>query len=103
MGKNIFIGNLSPTVTEDDLRSRFEEIGVCHSVQVIKDKITGQSRGFAFVEMDREADAQQAIEVMNGMELGGRKVTVNEARPRQERNRTSGFGRSRFGRGRRQF
>lgn len=100
MGKNIYVGNLSYTVTEDALRKRFEEIGECVSVQIIKDKITGQAKGFGFVEMANEKDAQEAIAKINGAELGGQKLTVNEARPRQDRGGSGGgFGRSRSGGG----
>jgi RNA recognition motif-containing protein len=101
MGKNIFVGNLSSAVTEDTLRQRFEEIGPCVSVQIIKDKMTGQPKGFGFVEMENEGDAQQAIAKINGVELGGKKLTVNEARPRQDRGGGGGggFGRPRFGGG----
>jgi len=103
MGKNIFIGNLSNTITEDLLRERFEQIGACTSVQIIKDKMTGQPKGFGFVEMENESDAQEAIAKMNGVELGGKKLTVNEARPRQDRGGSGGFGRSGGGGGRRRF
>jgi len=100
MGKNIFIGNLSSAVSEDTLRKSFEEIGPCVSVQIIKDKMTGQPKGFGFVEMENERDAQQAIAKLNGVELGGKKLTVNEARPRQDRGGGGGgFGRPRFGGG----
>jgi len=100
MGKNIFVGNLSSTVSEDTLRTRFEEIGPCVSVQIIKDKMTGQPKGFGFVEMENESDAQEAIAKINGVELGGKKLTVNEARPRQDRGGSGGgFGRPRFGGG----
>jgi len=103
MGKNIFVGNLSNTITEDLLRERFEAIGPCKSLQIIKDKMTGQPKGFGFVEMENESDAQEAMAKLNGVELGGRKLTVNEARPRQDRGdrggRGGGFGRPRSGGG----
>jgi RNA recognition motif-containing protein len=101
MGKNIYVGNLSYTVTEDALRKCFEAVGECVSVQIIKDKITGQAKGFGFVEMENEADAKEAIAKINGTELGGQKLTVNEARPRQDRGGSGGGygGRSKFGGG----
>jgi len=82
---NIYVGNLSREVTEEDLRQAFEAFGQVASVNVIKDKFTGQSRGFGFVEMPSKAEAQSAIAGLNGKELKGRTLTVNEARPRPER------------------
>ena len=86
---NIYVGNLSFEVTEEDLRSAFEEFGKVESVNVIKDKYSGQSRGFGFVEMPDKAEAQSAVKGLNGKELKGRAINVNEARPRSE-GRTSG-------------
>lgn len=80
----IYVGNLSHDATEDDLRAAFEPFGPLDSVTVIKDKFTGESRGFAFVEMSGRAAAQSAINGLNGKELRGRRLTVNEARPREE-------------------
>jgi len=77
---NVFIGNLSFNVTEDDLRQAFEAFGQVASAKVIKDKQSGRSKGFGFVEMPIQAEAQSAIEVLNGKSLKGRTITVNEAR-----------------------
>ncbi|OIP35239.1 MAG: RNA-binding protein [Deltaproteobacteria bacterium CG_4_9_14_3_um_filter_44_9] len=102
---NIFVGNLSREVKNDDLRSLFETFGEVTSVNVVTDKFSGESRGFGFVEMPAKATAQAAITGLNGKELKGRTINVNEARPRSD-NR-SGGGRGGGGRrrdsGRRQF
>ena len=82
---NIYVGNLSLEVTEEDLREAFEAFGQVESVTVIKDKFTGESRGFGFVEMPAKAEAQAAIEGLNEKELKGRALNVNEARPREDR------------------
>jgi cold-inducible RNA-binding protein len=79
----IYVGNLSHDATEDDLRAAFEPFGRIDSVTVIKDKFTGQPRGFAFVEMSGGVEAQSAIQGLNGKELRGHSLTVNEARPRE--------------------
>jgi RNA recognition motif-containing protein len=84
MGKNIYVGNLSYSSTDEDLRAAFEQYGEVHSARVITDRDTGRSRGFGFVEMD-EGSADEAIQAMNGSELQGRALRVNEARPRQPR------------------
>jgi len=81
---NIFVGNLARTVTEDRLRTLFATYGNVVSVKVIKDKFTGNVRGFAFVEMGSHEEAVQAIEGLNGKELEGQRLRVNEARPREE-------------------
>ena len=81
---NIYVGNLSREVTEDDLREAFEEFGQVASVTLIKDKFSGESRGFGFVEMPAKAEAQSSINGLNGKELKGRTLNVNEARPRSE-------------------
>ena len=81
---NIYVGNLSREVTEDDLREAFEEFGQVASVTLIKDKFSGESRGFGFVEMPAKAEAQSAINGLNGKELKGETLNVNEARPRSE-------------------
>ena len=86
---NIYVGNLSFDVDEEELRNAFEEFGKVESANVIKDKYSGQSRGFGFVEMPDKAQAQSALEGLNGKELKGRAINVNEARPRSE-GRTSG-------------
>lgn len=101
---NIFIGNLSYNVTEDDLRQAFETFGQVTSATVIKDEKSGRSKGFGFVEMSVQAEAQSAIEVLNGKALKGRTITVNEARPhsdnRRVKDRDRGGKGDRRGRGR---
>jgi len=81
---NIYVGNLSREVTEGDLRQAFEAFGQVASATIIKDKFSGESRGFAFVEMPSQDEAQTAITEMNGKDLKGRAINVNEARPRTE-------------------
>ena len=85
MSKNIYVGNLAFTATADDLREVFAEHGSVTSAQVVSDRDTGRSRGFGFVEMADGGDA--AINALNGAQLGGRTLTVNEAKPREERSR----------------
>ena len=87
----IFVGNLSYQTTEDQLTDMFSEVGTVESATIVTDRDTGRSRGFAFIEMDRDA-ATQAIEKFNGVELNGRTINVNEARPRPERNFGGGRG-----------
>lgn len=91
---NIYVGNLSFDVTEEDLREAFEAFGEVTSAAVIKDKFSGESRGFGFVEMADAEQAKAAISGLNDKELKGRNITVNEARPRQEggRGRSGGGG-----------
>ncbi|MBU0513136.1 MAG: RNA-binding protein [Proteobacteria bacterium] len=84
MGKNIYVGNLSFDSNEDSLRVLFEQYGAVHSANVITDRNTGRSRGFGFVEMDTEA-ADAAIAALDGTELEGRSLKVNEAKPRESR------------------
>lgn len=86
---NIYVGNLSYKAGENDIRQAFTAFGVVSSVAIIKDKVTGQSRGFAFVEMPNRPEAQAAIDGMNGKEWLGRALTVNEAKPREEAPRRS--------------
>jgi RNA recognition motif-containing protein len=81
---NIYVGNLSYQLTEDELRQAFEAFGQVESANIIRDKYTGQSRGFGFVEMPSAEEAQSAISGLNGKELQGRSLNVNEARPRSE-------------------
>ncbi|MGO9240698.1 MAG: RNA recognition motif domain-containing protein [Bryobacteraceae bacterium] len=83
--KNIFVGNLSFTSTEDAVRSIFEGYGTVDRVSIITDRETGKSRGFAFVEMPNDEEANRAINALNGADFSGRKLNVNEARPREER------------------
>ena len=84
---NIYVGNLSHEVTEEDLRQAFEAFGEVTSAAVIKDKLSGQSRGFGFVEMPAKAEGQSAIDGLNDKELKGQNLNVNEARPRSEGRR----------------
>jgi RNA recognition motif-containing protein len=84
---NIYVGNLSRDVTDDELRQAFEAYGRVESASVIKDKFTGQSKGFGFVEIQAKAEAQAAIDGMNGKDLKGRNIIVNEARPRTDDRR----------------
>jgi cold-inducible RNA-binding protein len=91
--KNIYVGNLDYATTEQDLRGLFEPYGPVENATVAKDKFSGQSRGFGFVEMTNDADAEKAISELNGRQLGNRNLTVNEARPREARPpRSGGFG-----------
>ncbi|MFQ5798314.1 MAG: RNA recognition motif domain-containing protein [Bacteroidota bacterium] len=84
---NIYVGNMSREVTEDDLRQAFEAFGQVASVTIIKDKFSGESRGFGFAEMPTKAEAESAINGLNGKELKGRTLVVNEARPRSQDRR----------------
>jgi RNA recognition motif-containing protein len=93
--KKLFVGNLSYGATEDTIRSLFEQHGKVDSVSVITDRDTGRSKGFGFVEMPNDAEAQRAIAAVNGKEIDGRALTVNEARPKTERG-GGGGGRSRW-------
>jgi len=90
--KNIYVGNVSFRTTEQDIEALFAAYGQVERVQIVKDRETGQSRGFAFVEMPGDAEADKAIASLNGAELGGRTLTVNEARPREPRTGGGGFG-----------
>jgi len=87
---NIYVGNLAHEVSDEDLRRAFEAYGQVESANVIKDKFSGESRGFGFVEMPAKAEAQSAIEGLNGSDLKGRNLNVNEARPRREGARGGG-------------
>jgi cold-inducible RNA-binding protein len=90
---NIYVGNLSYETTEEDLRLDFAQFGTVESVNIIKDKFSGQSKGFGFVEMPSKAEGQAAIDGLNGKEKNGRTLNVNEARPRTEnRGGRGGFG-----------
>jgi RNA recognition motif-containing protein len=90
---NIYVGNLSFDVSQDDLEQAFASHGEVTSANIISDKFSGQSRGFGFVEMPKEDEARAAIAVLNGTDLKGRELNVNEARPRNDRPRRGG-GRS---------
>lgn len=98
---NIYVGNLSRDVTEEELRKAFEAFGQVETANVIKDRFSGESRGFGFVEMPSKAEAQSAITGLNGTDLLGRAINVNEARPRTEGRRGRGGGPRRGGGGRR--
>ena len=84
MGKKIYVGNLAYGINSSDLQQMFEPYGVVQSAQVILDRDTGRSKGFGFVEMEGEAESQAAIAALNGKEMDGRTLVVNEARPREE-------------------
>lgn len=89
MESKLYVGNLSYSTTEDDLRTLFFQAGTVASVALIKDRDSGQSKGFAFVEMSTQAEAEKAISMFNGYNMGNRELKVSLARPREER---SGFG-----------
>lgn len=97
MSKKLYVGNLSFQTTEDELRQAFGQYGTVNSAQLVMDRETGRSRGFAFVEMADGADA--AIQAMNGAQLDGRTLTVNEAKPREDRPRGGGGGGGGYGGG----
>jgi len=100
--KNIYVGNLNFDATEDQIRGLFEAYGPVEKVSIITDRDTGQSRGFGFVEMPDDEAATKAMEALNGTDMGGRKLTVNEARPKTDRPRrdSGGGGRGGYGGGR---
>jgi RNA recognition motif-containing protein len=100
MAKNIYVGNLVWDCTADDLLALFQAHGQVARAQVITDRETGRSRGFGFVEMNDDAEAQKAIEALNGADFKGRPLTVNEAKPREERSGGGGGGRGGYGGGR---
>jgi len=99
MGKKLYIGNLAFEVTEKDLEEAFAPIGACDSIAVVMDRATGQSRGFGFVEMSSNADAQRAIQELDGREIKGRAIRVSEAREREGRSGGGGGGGGRGGYG----
>lgn len=92
MATKLYVGNLSFDTTEGDLRSMFEACGSVTSCSLITDKFTGKSRGFAFVEMSSAAEAEKAISEFDGKDCDGRPLTVNEAKPREDRPRSGGGG-----------
>jgi cold-inducible RNA-binding protein len=94
--KKLFVGNLSFGATEDTIRSLFENHGTVESVSLITDRDTGRSKGFGFVEMTNDAEAARAIAAVNGKEIDGRALTVNEARPKTDRPGGGGGGRNRW-------
>jgi RNA recognition motif-containing protein len=97
MGRKLYVGNLPFQTEEPELQDLFATVGTVQSVTVMRDRATGQARGFAFVEMGSDEEAQKAINELNTHQLGGRSLTVNEARPQAER--TGGFGGGRGGSG----
>jgi RNA recognition motif-containing protein len=97
MGKKLYVGNLGYGVTDSDLTKMFEPHGTVESAQVIMDRDAGRSKGFGFVEMKTDQEAQAAIAALNGQAVGGRSLTVNEARPRTEGGRGGSEGRGSYG------
>ncbi len=92
MGKRLYVGNLSYDVDSSELERMFSAQGTVQSAEVVSDRMTGRSKGFGFVEMGSEEEAQKAIAALNGQESNGRALTVNEAKPREERPRSGGGG-----------
>ena len=84
---NLYVGNLSYEMSEENLRNEFAEYGEVQSAKIITDKFTGRSRGFGFVEMNSDDEGKKAMEALNGKDFEGRELVVNEARPREERSR----------------
>jgi RNA recognition motif-containing protein len=99
MGRKLYVGNLAYGITDSDLQQLFEPHGTVQSAQVIMDRDTGRSKGFGFVEMGTDAEAQAAIEALSGAQVEGRNLTVNEARPREDRGGGGGGGGGRGGYG----
>jgi RNA recognition motif-containing protein len=103
MGKKLYVGNLTYGVTDSDLQTMFAAHGTVQSAQVIMDRDTGRSKGFGFVEMGSDQEAQAAIAALNGKEMEGRTLTVNEARPKPEGGGGRGYGGGRGGGGGRRY
>lgn len=103
MAKKLYVGGLSYDTNEATLKETFSAAGTVESATVITDRMTGRSKGFGFVEMSSEDEAQKAVEMFNGKELDGRSITVNEARPQEPRPRQGGFDRGGRGFGGRGF
>jgi RNA recognition motif-containing protein len=97
---NLYVGNLLFDVTENELKELFEPFGQVTEIRLIMDKYTGKSKGFGFIEMPSKDEAQKAIEALNGKDVKGRAMTVNEAKPKVDRGGRGGFGGGRGGRGR---
>lgn len=95
MSRKLYVGNLPYEVGEDELQQLFAQAGTVESVKVMRDQATGRPRGFAFVEMGSDEEAQSALKTLNAVEVGGRNLTVNEARPKPERGGGFGGGQSR--------
>ena len=94
MAQKLYVGGLSYSTTQDGLKDYFSQAGTVQSAIIITDKMSGRSKGFGFVEMSSDEEAQKAIEMFDGKEFEGRTLTVNEARPMEERPRTGGFRKS---------
>ena len=92
MAKRIYVGGLPYSATEEDLENLFASAGAVKEVSIITDRYTGQAKGFGFVEMDNDAEADSAISSLNGTQMGGRTLTFNEAKPREDRPRGGGGG-----------
>ncbi len=92
MGRKLYVGNLSYEVSSSDLEQLFAPHGTVESAEVISDRVTGRSKGFGFVQMSSDQEAQAAIAALNGQSQGGRSLTVNEARPRENRSGGGGYG-----------
>jgi RNA recognition motif-containing protein len=92
VGKKLYVGNLTYQVTDSELEQLFSQFGTVQSAQVITDRDTGRSKGFGFVEMDTDAEAQEAIRGLHDQEHNGRRLTVNEAKPREPRSGGGGYG-----------
>ena len=92
MAKRIYVGGLPYSTTDQDLEAMFTPSGQVNSAQVVSDRYSGQSKGFGFVEMENEADANKAINALTGTMMNGRSLTVNEAKPREDRPRSGGGG-----------
>ncbi len=101
MGRKLYVGNLPDSATEQTLQDTFSQCGTVDSVDVITDRDTGQSKGFGFVEMSSDSEAQKAIQELNGSSLDGREITVNEAKPKVPRDNRRGGGRGGHGGGNR--
>jgi cold-inducible RNA-binding protein len=99
MAKKLYVGGLPYSTTNDELKEFFGEAGTVSSANVIIDKMSGRSRGFGFVEMENDADAEKAVEMFNEKELGGRRIIVNEARPMEDRPKRTGNGGGGYNRG----
>ena len=99
MAMKLYVGNLAYSMTDTDLQNLFEQYGAVQSAQIIMDRATGRSKGFGFVEMSTTEEGQAAIQALHDQEINGRKLTVNEARPREDRGGGGGRGRGNFGGG----